>query len=122
MDETASEGRPAVSAAAGGEQSKTPEEIEAEIGHTREELGDTVEALAAKADVKAQAKDKIADVRDTAQHKKDELASKARAATPDSVGAGAQQVASAVQRKPVPFAVAGAFAGGILVGWILRRR
>lgn len=105
---------------------RSPDEIRGEIEQTREELGDTVEALAGKTDVKAQAKaqakDKIAHVRDTAQHTKDELASRARAATPDSAGAGAQQVASAVQRKPVPFAVAGAFAGGILVGWILRRR
>lgn len=122
MDQAASEGRPAVSAAAGEGRQKTPEEIEAEIQQTRVDLGDTVEALAGKADVKAQAKDKIAQFRDTAQHKKDELASKARAATPDSAGAGAQQVASTVQRKPVPFAVAGAFAGGIVVGWILRRR
>jgi Protein of unknown function (DUF3618) len=122
MDQAASEGRPAVSAAAGEGRQKTPEEIETEIQQTREDLGDTVEALAGKADVKAQAKDKIAQVRATAQHKKDELASRARAATPDSAGTGAQQVASAVQRKPVPFAVAGAFAGGIVVGWILRRR
>jgi Protein of unknown function (DUF3618) len=122
MDQAASEGRPAVNAAAGEGQPKTPEEIEAEIEQTREELGDTVEALASKADVKAQAKDKVAQVRDTAQLKKDELASKVRAATPDSAGAGAQQAASAIQRKPVPFAVAGAFAGGILVGWILRGR
>jgi hypothetical protein len=111
-----------MSAAAGEGRQKTPEEIEAEIQQTREDLGDTVEALAGKTDLKAQAKDKIAQARDTAQHKKDELASRARAATPDSAGAGAQQVASAVQRKPVPFAVAGAFAGGIVVGWILRRR
>jgi hypothetical protein len=122
MDQAASEGRPAMSAAAGEGRQKTPEEIEAEIQQTREDLGDTVEALAGKTDLKAQAKDKIAQARDTAQHKKDELASRARAATPDSAGAGAQQVASAVQRKPVPFAVAGAFAGGIVVGWILRRR
>ena len=48
MDEAASEGRPAVSAAAGEGRQKTPEEIEAEIEQTREELGDTVEALAGK--------------------------------------------------------------------------
>ena len=111
-----------MSAAAGEGRQKTPEEIEAEIEQTREELGDTVEALAEKTDVKAQAKDKIAQVKDTAQHKKDEFASRAREATPDSAGAGAQQVASTVQRKPVPFAAAGAFAGGVLVGWMLRRR
>lgn len=40
------------------EQSKTPEEIEAEVARSREELGDTVAALADKADVKKQAKEK----------------------------------------------------------------
>jgi chromosome segregation ATPase len=122
MDQAASEGGPAMSAAADEGQQKSPEEIEAEIEHTRAELGDTVEALARKADVKAQARDRIAQVRDTAQQKKDELTSTARAAAPDSAAAGAHHVVSTVQRKPVPFAVAGAFAGGVLVGWILRRR
>jgi hypothetical protein len=36
-----------------------PEQIRAEIEATREELGDTVEALAAKADVKAHARERI---------------------------------------------------------------
>jgi ElaB/YqjD/DUF883 family membrane-anchored ribosome-binding protein len=107
-------------------QQKSPEEIEAEIDQTRAELGDTVEALAGKADVKQQAKDKITSIKDAAQHqaqhKKDELGSRARGAAPASAGAGAQQIASTVQRKPLPFAAAGAFAGGVLVGWILRRR
>jgi Protein of unknown function (DUF3618) len=122
MDKAASDGGPAVSAAAGEEQPRTPQKIEAEIEQTREELGDTVEALAGKANVKAQAEDKMAQVRHTAENKKDELAAKARAATPDSAQAGAQQLASMVQRKPVPFAAAGAFAGGMLLGWILRGR
>ena len=100
---------------------KSPEEIEAEIDETREELGDTVEALAGKVDVKQQAKDKIASNKDAAQHKKDEVGSRARGATPDSAGAGAQQLASTVQRKPLPFAAAGAFVSGVLVGWLLRR-
>ena len=122
MDKAASEGGSAVSAASGKKHQKTTDAIEAEIEQTREELGDTVEALVGKADLKAQAKNRIAQVRDTALHKQDELASKARAATPESAHAGAQQLASTVQRKPVPFAAGGAFAGGMLVGWILRGR
>jgi hypothetical protein len=39
--------------------SKDPEEIREEIEATRRELGDTVEALAAKADVKAIAHEKV---------------------------------------------------------------
>jgi len=44
--------------------SRTPEEeaIAEEIEHTRKQLGDTVEALAAKADVKARAQHKAAEV------------------------------------------------------------
>ena len=101
---------------------KSPEEIRAEIEHTREDLGDTVEALAGKTDVKAQAKDRIASIKDTAQDKKAEFASRARDATPDSAAAGAQQVTSTIRREPVPFAVAGAFVAGVLVGRLIGRR
>ena len=38
--------------------SEDPRQLEAEIEHTRERLGETVEALAAKADVKARAQQK----------------------------------------------------------------
>jgi len=122
MDEATSEGRPTVSAAAEESQQKSPEQIRAEIEHTREELGDTVEALAGKADVKGQAKDRIASIKDTAQHQKAEFASRAREATPESAGAGVQQVASTVRRQPVSFVAAGAFAAGVFVGWLLGRR
>ncbi len=124
MDQATREGRPAVSAAGdettGGQ--KAPEELRREIEQTREQLGDTVGALAAKTDVKAQARDRIAAVKDTAQQKKDEFVSKAKHATPDSASAGAQQVASRIQERPVPVAAGGAFAAGLLVGWLLGRR
>jgi chromosome segregation ATPase len=115
MDEATREGGAAVTPAAddtAGEQ-KSPEELRREIDQTREELGDTVEALAEKTDVKAQAKERIAAVRDTAQQKKDEFVSKAREATPGSASAGVEQVASTVQRQPVSFTAAGAFAAGV---------
>jgi Protein of unknown function (DUF3618) len=38
---------------------KDPEQIQREIEETRRELGDTVEALAAKADVKAQVHSRV---------------------------------------------------------------
>ena len=66
-----------MSAAADEGRQKSPEEIRVDIEQTREELGDTVEALAAKTDVKAQAKERIASLKDTAQTKKDEFASPA---------------------------------------------
>jgi ElaB/YqjD/DUF883 family membrane-anchored ribosome-binding protein len=111
-----------MSAAAGEDQQKSPEAIQAEIDETRAELGDTVEALARKADVKAQAKEKITSIKDAAAQKTDELTSRAREATPESAGAGAQQLASTVQRKPLPFTAGTAFAAGLLIGWILRGR
>ena len=101
---------------------KSPEEIRDDIEQTREELGDTVEALAAKTDVKGQAKERIASLKDTAQTKKDEFASRAKETTPDSAAAGAQQIKSTVTNRPVPFAALGAFAFGLLVGWLLGRR
>lgn len=123
MDQAASEGRSAMSSAEeSAEQQKSPEELREEIKETREELGDTVEALAEKTDVKAQTKDRLAAIKATAQEKKDEFVSKGRQATPESASAGAQQVASKVQRKPVPFAAGGAFAAGVLVGWLVARR
>ena len=53
-------------------EEKTPAEIRAEIDETRGELGDTVEALAEKTDVKAQAKAKVEDVKEQAKAKADE--------------------------------------------------
>ena len=43
---------------------QTPEEIRREIERTRSELGDTVEALSQKADVKEQARQKKAEVQE----------------------------------------------------------
>ena len=40
------------------EQPRSPEQIQADIEQTREQVGDTVEALAAKTDVKARARDR----------------------------------------------------------------
>jgi ElaB/YqjD/DUF883 family membrane-anchored ribosome-binding protein len=106
---------------AGGNE-KTPEEIRAEIEDTREELGDTVEALAAKTDVKARAQERAAEIKQAAQAKKDELTAKAKQISPETATEGAQQVASTVGSKPVPFAAAGAFGAGLLIGWLIGRR
>ena len=48
---------------------RQPEEIRSEIEETREQLGETVEALAAKADVKGQAKAKVEDVKEQVRSK-----------------------------------------------------
>src|SRR5438552_1710615 len=102
------------------QEQRTPEEIERDIEQTREELGDTAAELASKADVKAQAKAKADSVKQGAQQKRAQLFGRAREATPDSVGSGAQSVASTAQKNPLPFAVGAAFVAGIVLGRILR--
>jgi hypothetical protein len=78
---------------------RTPEQIEADIERTRGELGDTVEALAAKTDVKARA-----------HAKADELKEK----TPDS----GRAVLDTVRANPAPI-VGGA---ALIVAFLLGRR
>jgi len=88
----------------GQQEERSPEEIRANIEQTREDLGDTVEALSAKTDVKAQAKAKVESVKE-----------KVGGATPASV----TETASS---NPVPTAAIAAFVGGILVGIVIARR
>jgi ElaB/YqjD/DUF883 family membrane-anchored ribosome-binding protein len=90
-------------------QQKSPEQIREEIAETRADLGDTVEALSGKADVKGQAKAKV----DEAKGKVD--------SAKDDVKAKVDSAAHNVQDNPVPVAVAAAFGVGIIVGWILAR-
>ena len=102
-------------------EQRSPEEIRRDIEETREELGDTAEALAQKADVKGQAKAKFEGIKQSAQDKTQEFTSKAKEASPDSAGAGAEQVTAMAKENPVPLAVGGAFVAGLVIGWILRR-
>jgi len=53
------------------EHSDDPDEIRAQIEETRHELGETVEALAAKVDVKAQVHDKVEATKETLKDKAD---------------------------------------------------
>ncbi|WP_256923576.1 DUF3618 domain-containing protein, partial [Streptomyces sp. 13-12-16] len=53
-------------AAAAGRGAKGPDELRREIERTRHELGDTVEELAGKMDVKARARARADDLRDRA--------------------------------------------------------
>ena len=46
--------------------SQTPEQLEAEIAVQREQLAETVDQLAAKLDVKSQAQQKVAAIRESA--------------------------------------------------------
>jgi hypothetical protein len=90
-----------------GEQARSPEEIRADIEQTREEVGDTVEALAEKTDVKAQVRERVETVK-----------AKVRASTPASAQQGGQQVVTKARENPAPLVVGGA----VLVAFLIGRR
>ena len=77
-------------------QSNDPDAIRADIERTRAELAETVDALSAKLDVRAQASDKA----DAAKAKAGELAGQAKAAAPEPV----QHAMDAVGAKAAPLA------------------
>src|SRR3954464_13727114 len=104
-----------------------PEQIRREIEQTRAEMGETVDALGYKTDVKARAKDSI-------QDKKESVMGVASSAKERLVGAGqtvgdktpdtdqvkhqAKRAASVAQENPLGLAV-GAVAVGFLAGMLL---
>jgi ElaB/YqjD/DUF883 family membrane-anchored ribosome-binding protein len=112
----------------GGEQTRMsetrsdPEELRREIEETRSELGDTVEALSHKADVKAQAREKIDERKQAVSAKADELKQKVSQTTPDDVKSAASGAASSARERPEVPAIAGALLFGLLLGWLLGRR
>lgn len=57
---------------ADGHKATSPEELRAQVERTRHELGETVGELAAKADVKAAARQKVAEVRSRARRLADD--------------------------------------------------
>lgn len=105
-----------------GSETRSPEQIEADIERTRAEMGDTVEQLAAKTDVKARAKDKVEETKARVSEKVSGVADQAKQATPESASQGAQQAVTAAQENPEYVKLVGAFAAGALAGWILRGR
>ncbi|MGH3261312.1 MAG: DUF3618 domain-containing protein [Trebonia sp.] len=101
---------------------RTADELTAEIALTREQLGETVQALAAKTDVKARAQDRIETVRHELAGRTGSLVATARQVTPTSAAAGGRQLSSTARAKPLPFAAAAAFAIGLAIGLVLRHR
>jgi predicted component of type VI protein secretion system len=99
-----------------GEQTRSPEEIRADIEQTREQVGDTVEALAAKTDVKAQARQRLDTVKGSVRAKTDQAKAKVQAATPANAQQGGRQVVTKVRENPAPLAVGGALLAAFLIG------
>jgi hypothetical protein len=98
------------------EGTRTPAEIRADIEQTRVEVGDTVEALAEKTDVKAQAQQRADEVKDNVRAKVDDVKAKARDATPESAQQGGQQVVEKIRANPLPLIGAGALLTAFLLG------
>jgi hypothetical protein len=92
-----------------GNGSGDPEALREDIRRTREELGETVQALAAKADVKARLKESAAQTRERVRQRAGHTAAVVR----DS----AHETGVAARRNPVPWAAvaAGAVAAVILI-------
>ena len=85
------------------EQPTDPDQLRGEIAEAREELGETVEALAAKADVKGRATDKVYEQKARARAKLNE-------------------VTEQVKEKPAPVAAVAGGVGALLLLVLLRRR
>ena len=132
------------------DQDKSADQLRAEIEDTREELGDTVEALAAKTDVKTRAREKADELKRNTLAKKDELIAKAKQASPvggdgdgdgdgsiategtpgttaeggngGGVGPIVEQLKTKARQNPVPTAALAAFVGGVAFGRLITRR
>jgi len=100
------------------------DDIQADIEHTREELGETIEALSAKADVKGRVKQKAADTKDRitekAHESRDVVVEKAHAAQSAARDAVTDDTGSV---KPgVPIAALIAAAAVLVVSVVVWRR
>jgi uncharacterized protein DUF3618 len=97
-----------------------PSQIREEIEETRAEMGDTVDALAYKADVKTRVKESIADKRERLIQQVQGTTHRVGEATPDGqqMKEGAQQAVGVAQENPIGLAVGG-LAAGFLVGMLL---
>jgi ElaB/YqjD/DUF883 family membrane-anchored ribosome-binding protein len=118
-----------------GEAPTDVQQARRDVEHTRAELGDTVEALSQKADLKAQVRQRIeertaglrarrAELRQRQEDLKAKVADargRASEATPEDAKRTASQVAQTAEERPFP-AIGVAFGAGLLLGWLIARR
>lgn len=97
-----------------------PSQIRKEIEETRSEMGETVDALAYKTDVKGRVKESVAEKRDRFVDQIKGTTHKVGEATPDGedLKSGARQAVGVAEENPIGLALAGV-AGGFLVGMLL---
>src|SRR5215204_6292343 len=94
--------------------------IREEIEQTRTEMGDTVDALAHKTDVKSRVKESLADKRDRLRMQMAGTSSRLGDAAPDGqqVKEGARQAVGVAEENPIGLALGG-LAAGFLAGTLL---
>ena len=97
-----------------------PNAIRDEIADTRERMGDTIDALGYKADVKSRAKDNVSGKVDTVKERLGLAGQNASDATPDvqQVKGQVSKAAGVAQENPLGLAV-GAVAVGFLAGMLV---
>jgi hypothetical protein len=97
-----------------------PGQIREEIEQTRSEMGDTVDALAHKADVKSRVKESISDKKDRLRQQMSGTSSRIGEATPEAgeLKAGAKQAVGVAEENPIGLALGGV-AAGFLAGMLL---
>jgi len=95
--------------------------LRAQIETTRAQLGDTVAALAVKADVKQQARDRVDHLKQQLTRKRTELTVRARATRPQAVTQATQSAATQATSHPLPLIAAGAAAAGFAIGRLTAR-
>ena len=103
------------------QRDRTPEEIRADIERTRQQVGDTAEALAAKTDVKARASERIDEIKANVRDKAENLKPGGSTGQSGAADAGGQLVAK-VRANPAPVALGSAVAFGFLIGRLTGRR
>src|SRR5215211_4348857 len=106
-----------------------PDAIRQDIEHTREHMGDTVEAISYKTDVKSRTKDWVEDkteglreAADSVRGRASRVRSKVSDATPDAgqIKQGTSRAVSMAESNPLGLAI-GAMAAGFLIGLGLPR-
>ena len=97
-----------------------PDAIRQEIEATRANMGDTIDAIGYKADVKSRAKESVNEKTDAVKSKVQGVMGRANDATPSTgeVKQGAQQAVSVAQENPLGLAI-GAVAVGFVAGMLV---
>jgi ElaB/YqjD/DUF883 family membrane-anchored ribosome-binding protein len=97
-----------------------PDAIRQDIEQTREQMGETIDAIGYKTDVKSRAKESVTDKTDAIKSKVGGVMGKANDATPSTgeVKQGAQQAVGVAQENPLGLAL-GAVAAGFIAGMLI---